>query len=80
MAGCQSYQWAAQYPHMVKAILPFCASSKTSTHNHVFLEGVKAALITDANWKNGKYKKPANCRLKSIWSCVCWLGLLPGFL
>jgi homoserine O-acetyltransferase len=30
MAGCQSYQWAAQYPNMVKAILPFCASSKTS--------------------------------------------------
>ena len=57
MAGCQSYQWAAQYPDMVKAILPFCASSKTSIHNHVFLEGVKAALIADKNWKKGKYKK-----------------------
>ena len=53
MAGCQSYQWAAQYPDMVKAILPFCASSKTSIHNHVFLEGVKAALIADRNWKKG---------------------------
>ena len=30
MAGCQSYQWAAQYPNMVKSILPFCASSKLS--------------------------------------------------
>jgi homoserine O-acetyltransferase/O-succinyltransferase len=57
MAGCQSYQWAAQYPNMVEAILPFCASSKTSIHNHVFLEGVKAALIADKNWKNGKYTK-----------------------
>ncbi len=57
MAGCQSYQWAAQYPDMVKAILPFCASSKTSIHNHVFLEGVKAALTADQNWRNGKYKK-----------------------
>ena len=57
MAGCQSYQWAAQYPDMVEAILPFCASSKTSTHNHVFLEGVKAALIADKNWKKGKYTK-----------------------
>jgi len=57
MAGCQSYQWAAQHPNMVKAILPFCASSKTSTHNHVFLEGVKAALIADKNWKKGKYTK-----------------------
>ena len=26
MAGCQSYQWAAQYPDMVDAILPFCAT------------------------------------------------------
>ena len=57
MAGCQSYQWAAQYPGMVKAILPFCASSKTSIHNHVFLEGVKAALVTDKKWNNGNYKK-----------------------
>ena len=23
MAGCQSYQWASQYPDMVEAILPF---------------------------------------------------------
>tara|TARA_B100000965_G_scaffold170945_1_gene142698 strand:+ start:189 stop:1202 length:1014 start_codon:yes stop_codon:yes gene_type:complete len=57
MAGCQSYQWAAQYPTMVKAILPFCASSKTSIHNHVFLEGVKAALIADKNFNKGNYKK-----------------------
>ena len=57
MAGCQSYQWAAQYPGMVKAILPFCASSKTSIHNHVFLEGVKAALIADKKFNKGNYKK-----------------------
>ena len=38
MAGCQAYQWAAQYPEMVKAILPFCASAKTSKHNFVFRE------------------------------------------
>jgi len=66
MAGCQSYQWAAQYPDMVKAILPFCASSKTSIHNHVFLEGIKAALIADVNWKNGKYKKQPITGLKAF--------------
>ena len=38
MAGCQAYQWAAQYPDMVRAILPFCASAKTSPHNIVFLK------------------------------------------
>ncbi len=66
MAGCQSYQWAAQYPKMVKAILPFCASSKTSIHNHVFLEGVKAALLTDKNWNKGNYKKQPVAGLKAF--------------
>ena len=47
MAGCQSYQWGAQYPEMVDAILPFCASARTSPHNQGFLEGVKAALMAD---------------------------------
>jgi homoserine O-acetyltransferase len=66
MAGCQSYQWGAQYPNMVKAILPFCASSKTSIHNHVFLEGVKAALTTDVNWNNGNYKRQPIAGLRSF--------------
>lgn len=55
MAGCQSYQWAVQYPDMVRAILPFCASARTSPHNFVFLEGVKAALCADPVWNGGHY-------------------------
>jgi len=66
MAGCQSYQWAAQYPDFVDAILPFCASAKTSIHNHVFLEGVKAALVADKNWNNGDYKSPPVAGLKAF--------------
>ena len=58
MAGSQSYQWAAQYPDMVDAILPFCASARTSPHNFVFLEGVKAALQADQNWNDGDYTEP----------------------
>ena len=54
MAGCQAYQWAAQYPDMVSAIMPFCASARTSPHNWVFLEGVKAALCADQVWKGGE--------------------------
>ncbi len=58
MAGCQAYQWAAQYPDFVRGIVPFCASAKTSVHNIVFLEGVKAALQADPDWKGGAYDKP----------------------
>jgi len=66
MAGCQAYQWAAQFPDMVRSILPFCASAKTSIHNYVFLEGVKAALIADKNWNNGDYKSPPIAGLKAF--------------
>ena len=55
MAGCQAYHWAALYPDMVRAIVPFCASAKASPHNIVFLEGVKAALQADAAWNGGDY-------------------------
>lgn len=58
MAGCQSYQWGAQYPDMVDAILPFCGSARTSPHNIVFLQGAKAALCADQAWNDGDYDTP----------------------
>ena len=66
MAGCQAFQWAAQYPDMVKAILPFCASAKTSEHNIVFLEGIKAALQADAIYDDGNYQVPPAKGLKAF--------------
>lgn len=66
MAACQSYQWAAQYPDMVRNILPFCGSAKTSIHNIVFLEGVKAALTADQNFQGGHYSTPPTAGLKAF--------------
>lgn len=66
MAGCQAYHWAAQYPDMVAAILPFCASARTSPHNFVFLEGVKAALCADQTWNRGDYAAPPVAGLKAF--------------
>ena len=66
MAGCHSYQWGAQYPEMVDAILPFCASARTSAHNQVFLEGVKAALTADAAFAGGDYTTPPEAGLKAF--------------
>lgn len=66
MAGCQAFQWGAQYPDFVDAILPFCASAKTSEHNFVFLEGPKAALQADANYADGNYTSPPVKGLKAF--------------
>ena len=45
MGASQTYQWGTQYPEFMDLLIPFCGSAKTSLHNAVFLEGVKAALI-----------------------------------
>lgn len=58
MAGCQAYQWASQYPDLVRAAVPFCGSARTSAHNIVFLEGVKAALTADGEFSEGRYRSP----------------------
>lgn len=52
MGAGQTYQWAISYPEMVERIFPFCGSAKTSLHNVVFLEGVKAAMTLLANSDN----------------------------
>jgi homoserine O-acetyltransferase len=56
MGAGQTYQWAVSHPGMVQRILPFCGSSRTSPHNRVFLEGVKAALTVDAAFAGGWYE------------------------
>ena len=66
MAGCQAYHWGAQYPDMVEALLPFCASARTSPHNKVFLEGVKAALTADRAFHGGDYDAPPQAGLRAF--------------
>eukprot|EP00249_Psilotum_nudum_P016706 c25957_g1_i1 orf=371-1201(-) len=57
MGAGQTFQWAVSYPDMVERILPFCGSARTSPHNIVFLEGVKAALTADSSFEEGWYKE-----------------------
>ena len=58
MGAQQTFQWAALYPEMVAAIAPICGTARTSLHNIVFLEGVKAALTADAAFADGWYRTP----------------------
>jgi homoserine O-acetyltransferase len=58
MGAQQAFQWGALYSDMVQAIAPLCGSARTSAHNHVFLEGVKAALLADAAFAEGWYQAP----------------------
>lgn len=57
MGAGQTYQWAVSHPEMVLRMLPFCGSSRTSPHNVVFLESVKAALTGDPMFHGGWYEQ-----------------------
>ena len=58
MGAQQAFHWGALFPDMVRAIAPVCGSAKTSPHNLVFLEGIKAALTADAAFAGGWYDSP----------------------
>jgi homoserine O-acetyltransferase len=58
MGAQQAFQWAVLFPDIVQAIAPICGSARTSPHNYLFLEGVKAALVADATFAEGWYQTP----------------------
>ena len=55
MGGTQSYQWAAQYPEIVKAIAPVACSARTSIYNELFLKSNIKAIKADPAYKGGYY-------------------------
>jgi len=66
MGAQQTFEWGAHYPDMVRAILPWCGSAKTSPHNYVFLDGVKSALAADSVFAGGRYTAPPREGLKAF--------------
>jgi homoserine O-acetyltransferase/O-succinyltransferase len=58
MGAQQAYHFAAYYPDRVGSLLAICGSARTSPHNWVFLEGVKAALLADSAFAGGRYAEP----------------------
>ena len=71
MGAQQAYHWAALFPDEVERIAPIAGSARTSPHNHVFLEGMKAALTADSAWRDGWYEdQPATglCAMGRCWA------------
>ncbi len=55
MGAQQALHWGAIFPDQVSAILAICGSARTSPHNKVFLEGVRATLTADPAWHEGGF-------------------------
>lgn len=66
MGGQQALHWGALFPDSVERIAAICTSAKTSPHNKVFLEGLRAVLMTDAAWVNGRFVEKPTRALKAF--------------
>jgi len=66
MGAQQAYQWGALYADQLGAIAPICGSARTSPHNYLFLDGVKAALQADAAYAGGWYESPPTVGLRAF--------------
>jgi len=66
MGGMQAYHWAARHPDMVERAAIVCGSARCSPYNHVFLEGVRAALTTDPNFRDGCFIASPTAGLRAM--------------
>lgn len=55
MGGQQALHWGALFPDRVSRIVAVCTSARTSPHNRVFLESLRATLMADAGYRNGRF-------------------------
>jgi homoserine O-acetyltransferase/O-succinyltransferase len=58
MGACQSFEWAAQFPEMVRAACPIAGSARTGNFNKVFLLALRRALQLDPAYADGFYELP----------------------
>ena len=79
MGAQQAYHWAALFPEMVERVAVICGSAKTSRHNRVFLEGVKAALKGDPAWQGEYFRSCAGQGLKAMARVYAGWGMSSQF-
>lgn len=79
MAAMQSFEWGAAHPDMVERIAPFCGTARAWPHNIVFLEAVKAAIRTDADWRGGWYTEKPHGGLRAVGRVYAGWGLSQAF-
>ena len=80
MGGQQALHWGAIFPDKVERICALCTSARTSPHNKVFLEGIRATLTADGAWRDGRFiERPVRAHPR-VRARVCGLGHEPGVL
>ena len=72
----QTYQWAVE---MVQRIAPICGTTRTTPHNAVFLQSLRAALTADAAWAGGDYRDQPGLGMRALARVYAGWGLSQQF-
>ncbi len=79
MGGMQAYHWAALHPEIVERAAIVCGSARCAPFNHVFLEGVKAALTADPAFEDGRFTAPPTKGFKAMGRVYAGWAMSHGF-
>jgi homoserine O-acetyltransferase len=55
MGAQQAYHWGALHPERVERIAALCGTARTTDHNRIFLESLRAALTADPAWNGHNF-------------------------
>lgn len=55
VGGMQTLEWAVRYPEMMYAVVPIATTMRHSALAIAFNEIARQAIMSDPNWKQGKY-------------------------
>ncbi|MBN9508641.1 MAG: alpha/beta fold hydrolase [Alphaproteobacteria bacterium] len=66
MGACQTFEWATQFPDMVRTACPIAGSARTANYNKVFLLALERALTLDPAFNEGFYERPPVAGLRAF--------------
>lgn len=79
MGAQAAFQWGSWFPDRVARLLPFCGSARTTPHNAVFLESVRATLTADSVWAEGEYTMPPEKGIVAVGRLYASWAMSQGF-
>lgn len=80
MGAGQAYHWAAMYPEIVERAIVVCGSSRTATHNKVFLSGLLRILeAAPEHLGDGRFSRQPEAALRAFAHVYAGWGLSQDF-
>ncbi len=79
MGAQQALHWGALFPDAVARIFAICGTARTSVHNWVFLDSLRATLTTDPAWNGRRFTAHPERGLKAFGRVYAGWALSQGF-